>query len=348
MKTVPVIAFFNNKGGVGKTTLVQHLAHMYAYLGIRVLVADLDPQANLTSVLLDEDTLVNLWDIDRQPSPEAVTIYDAVRPQIERTGDITPMDLQEIQPPDLNSGMLWAIPGDLRLSYFEETLSKEWADSITGDAGALRVTSAFWRIMQQAAQQCEAAFVLVDIGPNLGAINRAALIASDYFVVPMSSDMFSLQGLRNLGPTIRKWRSIWADDVLRRASPEHLQLPQGTIQALGYIITQHNEQLKRPVRAYKEWIDRIPSEYQKYVLYEEVQPNRTTTEDANFLGYVRHYRSLSVMAQDARKPIFFLRPADGAVGAHTKTVHDAEAVFRTLSQKILERVPELSEIAQRN
>jgi len=51
------IAFFNNKGGVGKTTLVYHVAWMLAELGHKVLAADLDPQANLTSMFLDEDQL---------------------------------------------------------------------------------------------------------------------------------------------------------------------------------------------------------------------------------------------------------------------------------------------------
>ena len=54
MKT---IAFFNNKGGVGKTTLVYHLAWMYAELGFSVVAADLDPQANLSAVFLREDRL---------------------------------------------------------------------------------------------------------------------------------------------------------------------------------------------------------------------------------------------------------------------------------------------------
>ena len=58
MKT---IAFFNNKGGVGKTSMVYHLAWMYARLGVNVLAADLDPQANLTSMFLDDEELEPLW-----------------------------------------------------------------------------------------------------------------------------------------------------------------------------------------------------------------------------------------------------------------------------------------------
>ena len=53
--TPPVITFFNNKGGVGKTTLVYHVAWMLADRGYRVVAADLDPQANLTAAFLDDE-----------------------------------------------------------------------------------------------------------------------------------------------------------------------------------------------------------------------------------------------------------------------------------------------------
>ena len=55
------VALFNNKGGVGKTTLTFHLAHMAARLGHRVAVLDYDPQCNLTAVFLGEDELAELW-----------------------------------------------------------------------------------------------------------------------------------------------------------------------------------------------------------------------------------------------------------------------------------------------
>ncbi len=60
MKT---IAFFNNKSGVGKTTLVYNLAWMIAELGLSVVVADLDPQANLTSMFLEEEEIESLWNL---------------------------------------------------------------------------------------------------------------------------------------------------------------------------------------------------------------------------------------------------------------------------------------------
>ena len=78
-----------------------------------------------------------------------------------------------------------------------------------GDPRAFRVTSAFWRALQKAAAKREADVVLIDLGPNLGAINRVALIASDFVVIPLGPDLFSLQGLVNLGPALRSWRDGW-------------------------------------------------------------------------------------------------------------------------------------------
>ena len=58
MKT---IAFFNNKGGVGKTSLVYHLAFMFAERGQSVVAVDLDPQANLSSMFVDDERMESLW-----------------------------------------------------------------------------------------------------------------------------------------------------------------------------------------------------------------------------------------------------------------------------------------------
>src|SRR5437762_12803836 len=81
MKT---IAFFNNKGRVGNTTLVYHLAWMFADMGHGVIAADLDPQSNLTSMFLDEDRLEELW----PDGKHANTIHGVIEPILRGIGDI--------------------------------------------------------------------------------------------------------------------------------------------------------------------------------------------------------------------------------------------------------------------
>ena len=200
------IAFFNNKGGVGKTTLVYHLAWMYSEIGVSVVAADLDPQANLTAMFLDEDRLEELWPDGDHPA----SILGSISPILRGLGDVTTPHVEEIT---TNLGL---VVGDLGLSRFEAKLSAAWPDCLDGDEAAFRAESAFHRTILQAAEAQDARLVLIDVGPNLGAINRAAMIAANYVAVPLAPDLFSLQGLRNLGPTLRDWRREWGGRVQRR------------------------------------------------------------------------------------------------------------------------------------
>ncbi len=323
----PVIAFFNNKGGVGKTSLVYHLAWMYCDLGFRVLAADLDPQANLTAALLDEDQLERFWSEEHSQA----TIFGSVRPLVKGTGDIVVAD------PIQMALTLALLPGDLSLSGFEDELSNEWPRCMDGFERAFRIISAFWRILQGSAERHRADVVLTDLGPNLGAINRAALIAADYVVVPLSPDLFSLQGLKNLGPTLGRWRAEWRERLKRNPAPS-LRLPQGTMAPIGYVVLQHAVRLDRPVKAYEKWIERIPQVYHESVLGQKVAPDVSIENDEDCLSMVKHYRSLMPLAQEARKPIFFLRPADGAIGAHMSAVNEVYKDFKYLAQRISQRV----------
>ena len=125
MKT---IAFFNNKGGVGKTTLVYHLAWMFAERGQRVVVADLDPQANATAMFLGEDYMTEMWGEERKN-----TVFDAVEPLIDRTGDLAHAHVEPV------TTSLGVILGSLLLSQFEDLLSREWNACLSGEPGAFRV-----------------------------------------------------------------------------------------------------------------------------------------------------------------------------------------------------------------
>jgi chromosome partitioning protein len=322
--SVPVIAFFNNKGGVGKTSLVYHLAWMFADLGAKVVAADLDPQANLTAAFLDDDELERLWN-------SSDTIYGLIEPLIKGIGDVRYDGFS------VTSGRLVLLPGDLRLSTFEDELSTQWPLCLEGKERAFRVESAFWRVMQRSAEVSKADLILVDLGPNLGALNRAGLIASDFVVIPLSPDLYSLQGLRNLGPTLRRWRRDWADRLSRKPLEMDLELPAGAILPLGYVVQQHGVRLDRPVKAYEKWIDRIPSEYREFVLSELGGENYSIQSDQHKLALLKHYRSLMPMAQEARKPMFYLKPADGAIGSHFQSAQEAYSDFRQLARAIGQR-----------
>jgi len=320
---VSTLAFFNNKGGVGKTTLVYHLAHMLAELGHRVLAIDLDPQSNLTAMCLSERRLEALW----SDEGERRTVLGCVRPILRGTGDI------EVPHIELVHENLGLVPGDLGLSLFEDKLSDAWPRSLDRDEAAYRTLSAFHRIATSAASALGGDLTIIDVGPNLGAINRAALLVTDHVVTPLAPDLFSIQGLRNLGPTLVSWRRSWSDRLERKPGDE-LELPPGLMNPLGYIVMQAGMRLSRPVRAYQRWVERMPGEYQGAMLGEGAVPP-STDEDPRCLGVMRHYQSLMPLAQDAGKPMFDLKPADGAIGAHTKAVLRCRQEFAELAEALL-------------
>ena len=324
MKT---IAFFNNKGGVGKTSLVYHLAWMFRELGHTVLAMDLDPQSNLTSAFLEEEELELLWPQGEHPQ----TILGAIDPLIQSLGDIKPLKSKQI------AERLYLVPGDLGLSLFEDRLSEAWSkclDDNPANAGdGFRVMTAFYRVVKAAAEAENADVTLIDVGPNVGAMNRAALVAADYVVIPLGADLFSLQGLRNLGPTLQTWRGGWAKRKDGRV-PSNIAVPSGAMKPIGYVLLNPSVRSNRPVKAYQRWADRIPAVYWSEVLGEEAAVD-TTEVDPNQLAMIKHFKSLMPMAQDARKPMFLLKPADGAIGGHATAVQDCYAQFCDLAKRIL-------------
>ncbi len=325
------VAFFNNKGGVGKTSLVYHLAWMYADLGVTVVAADLDPQANLTSMFLDEWEMDDLW----SPPPPRNTVHGALLPLLEGADDISaPVTLMP-QP------ALCLVPGDLSLSAAEDQFSGQWPLCLDQDVRAFRVISALSRILQQAREEAEAELVLVDVGSDLGAINRAALIAADFVVVPLAPDLFSLQGLNNVGPTLATWRHGWEQRLEQARMTDALKtldLPAGRMRPIGYVVQQHAVRLDRLVRAHTRWMDAIPGEYRTAVLQKSDGQNKQVENDKHCLGLLKNYRSLMPYAQDARKPMFFLKAADGAVGGHVNAVRDCYHDYRDLACAIADRI----------
>jgi hypothetical protein len=152
--------------------------------------------------------------------------------------------------------------------------------------------------------------------------------------MPLAADLFSLLGLHNLGPTLRGWRHNWQELVLPKV-PEGLDAPRGAMASLGYVIMQPSVRLDRPVRAYERWLSRIPAVYQKAVLEDP------DTEVSHEIATIRNFRSLMPLAHDARKPMFDLRPADGAIGSTQRYVQICFQEFRHLAESLLSRLEQL-------
>jgi len=95
---------------------------------------------------------------------------------------------------------------------------------------------------------------------------------------------------------------------------------------------QHAERRNRPVKAYQRWVEKIPQTYREYIL-----DSKDENHVSNEIGVIKNYQSLMPLAQDARKPIFLLKPAEGAIGAHAQMVQKCYKDFEQLSESILNR-----------
>ena len=218
-----IISVFNNKGGVGKTTLSFHLAHALAGLGHRVLAVDLDPQCNLSIYALPVERIQEIWDEENsyidEPGFEAAksavsakkfnevcgkprTIHFLLKPTEEGTGP-----LGKLPPPIALKENLHLIPGRLTLHMFEEALAKRWSEAFVGAPLALRTLGEIRKIITDYANEYKYDYVIVDTSPSLGQLNKTILTTVDAFLVPCAPDLFSLYGIRNIGNSLHRWTS---------------------------------------------------------------------------------------------------------------------------------------------
>lgn len=189
------LAIFNHKGGVGKTTLTVNIASAIASLGKNVLLVDSDPQCNLTSYLVEESVVDDL--LDNSDGHAGRTVWSAVKPIVEATGE-----LRDIEPFQLSKPRLFLLPGDIRLSEFEVELNQFWSDCFQRRLKGFRGTMALSALVDHVCNSANIDAVFFDSGPNIGALNRVILLDCDYFIVPAACDVFSVRALKTLGHTL--------------------------------------------------------------------------------------------------------------------------------------------------
>lgn len=322
MKT---LALFSSKGGVGRTSIAYHLGFMFAELGRRVVLADFDPQANLSAMCLTDDRLDAIWTL--RPPPTIAGAVDRLRRGVD-----------EFDPPEPEpvTDKIALVPGDLQLSDFEDELAQQWSGCLAQDKRAFLVTTALFRVLKDAGARSGADLAILDLAPNFGAINRAALIAADDVIVPVAPDPLSLKGLESVGHVLTAWRHQWSER-LSLAPRFELDLPGGGMAPLGYVVAHHPTFRGRPLTSAQRWIERMPAAFRQSLGRPE-ERELTVASDTYCLAQLRDYRSLMLMAHEARRPMFLLKPADGAIGAFQRAVHAAYEEYRALAETVLGRI----------
>lgn len=312
------VCFFNNKGGVGKTTLATNIAsYLATEFGRKVLMIDLDPQCNTTQLLVAEDRQESLFTAH---SGEG-SIMSVVQPI--RFGEVTVSEDAPVLDAKTNSFGVALIPGHPSLSLFEDTLSRSWLDMQGGLPAGLK--QSLW--ISQLARKVDKDFDLavLDVGPSFGALNRTVLLGCDYFLSPLGCDLFSIIGIENIGKWLEE-NDAKLKKGLASIEEEHgiEALPKYGIQHedlsfsrfIGYTVLQYITKSKggerRPTEAFERFRRRIP-EVVESSLGKHVAPHLPISHLD--LGDVPNMYSLVPLAQYAQKPVHLLRAVDGLAGA---------------------------------
>ena len=111
----------------------------------------------------------------------------------------------------------------------------------------------------------------------------------------------------------------------------------GEMSPLGYVVSRYSSHGSRAAKAFQRWLDRAPQVYAEAVL-DLGEESASVGEGRNRLAQLKDYRSLMPMAQEARKPMFLLKPADGAIGGHQSAVQECYADFDALAAEIERRI----------
>lgn len=176
---VKVIAVTNQKGGVGKTTTSVNLCAALAYMKKKVLLIDIDPQANATQ------------GIGIERSNLEMSTYDVLV-------DEYPMD-KIIKPSRVDN--LYVAPANINLAGVEIQLSQ------VSSGREQRLKKALDNIKQ------DYDYVIIDCPPALGLLNTNALTAADSVLIPVQCEYYALEGLTQLLNTILLTQSVFNEDL---------------------------------------------------------------------------------------------------------------------------------------
>jgi cellulose biosynthesis protein BcsQ len=341
------ICLFNHKGGVSKTTTAFNLGWMLARKRQRVLLVDCDPQCNLTGMVLGFEHLENVSSIEGEKGGRPLNIRDALAPAFEsRPTLIKPVKCVEVR----GNKNLFLMPGHIGLAEYEVTLGI--AQELSGSIVTLRNLPGSLRyLIDQTAAEYKIDIVLVDMSPSLGAVNQNLLTTSDFFLIPMHPDYFSIMAIESLAAVFPKWKA-WSDiakklPVLREAE---YPFPDMAPKFLGYVIQKYRPRGgAAPSAAFQQWIDQVEAAVAEKLLpvlrkAGMVLPDKSYA-DAGFspqqpLLQMPDFNSLIARSQEHQVPIFELTDAQlhqaGVVLERTKeSMGRFKELFSDAADKVL-------------
>jgi cellulose biosynthesis protein BcsQ len=337
-----IICLFNHKGGVSKTTTAFNLGWMLAEKGKRIILADFDPQCNLTGMILGYKGIDDLASSYTDNPPN--NVKDALAPAFEsQPKSIVGAECIEVE------SNLFLLPGHIGIAEYETTLGI--AHELSGSLLALKnLPGSLCYMLDATAEKYSADYILVDMSPSLGPVNQNLLMTCDHFIVPLHPDYFSTMALTSLAKILPRWKA-WADtaydvEMLKNAD---YPFPKPTVSFIGAVIQKYRPRNGKASGAFQRWIDQLESglrdilvpALQKAGLLNSIKYKKLVTTDPWVpLFEVPDFNSLIALSQEHQTPIYALTQTQtgqtGAVWAQTKKSMNAfKRSFSECADKII-------------
>ena len=330
------LLFANNKGGVGKTTLAFNCAMFFAKQGYKVVLVDLDPQCNLSRLAMGD----NQYEKTLFSSAEK-DVYDALKGVIEGGSDI---DLNVPFIPVTNSDQnLFLMKGSVNLSLYENLLVTAYGQAAAGEQLGYFQTSAIDRLLREKGLNDEIDIFVIDTSPSLSLLNRIIFLGSDYFVVPMMPDAFSVQGIENLGSVFEKWKQNWKITGKALAgNTESKFILSGDGLFIGYVVNSYNVYSNQPIKDHRRWIQEIPEKVKKYLSEKHGRNGLVEESWKNPLATIQDYGRIPAKCQEVGAAIFDLDPncVEEIHQGTKENIEKSKEEFKSLAGRILEILTE--------
>ena len=325
------LAFVNNKGGVGKSTLAYNTAVKLADKGYKVALIDLDPQCNLTRLALGEEYFENTIF-----SASSKTIYDVLKGVVQGGSDID-LSASFEQAKGVTDG-LYILRGDMRLSEYENLLSTGYNSAAAGDRIGYFQTSAINRFLQEKGASDQIDIFIIDTSPTLGMLNRVIMLGVDYFAVPLMPDALSLQGIENLGNILEKWKVNWRDTGKALAHDiENKYVLNGEGLFIGYILNSYNVYGQQPIKDHRKWIEQVPPKVREFLSEKHCRNGLVAKSSSSSLQDIQDYGRLPAITHEKGGAIFNIDPAkaEASQPGSRDNIEKAKIEFDGLAENIL-------------
>ena len=318
-----IIALFNHKGGVSKTTTTYHLGWKISTMGKRVLLVDGDPQCNLTNLILGAD-------FDKYYEEDATkqsNIKDAVKMAFE--GKPSPIVAIDCYSPAQNPN-LFLIPGHMDLSSYDASLSLA-LNSNNAISTLQNLPGAFYELVKLCSERYNIDYVFLDMNPGLSSINQALFMMSDGFIIPTNPDPFSIMAINTLKTVLPRWKK-WSKQSQTLFAESAYPLPDAEMRFIGEIIQRFNLRKGRAARPYEGKIAEIKKAIEN-ILLPTLESNNMAFDISHLiengiltdhcLAEISDFGSLLQKANQAEVPVFEL---------DAKTIHESGNVLDQMIQ----------------